>query len=119
MQYLATLVLELPPINPICSWLCVADFHLEIFVFGFGRHTFNVDPNHVAPGLFLYWLDEIAYQILMLLVKGSILLFYVSFHSKISTENFLTLQAEAVSRPTFQSGMLYHACIHYYGRSCL
>ncbi|PVH78405.1 hypothetical protein DL98DRAFT_573151 [Cadophora sp. DSE1049] len=50
---------------------------IEVIAFGLGKHTFNVDPRFHLPNLYLYWSDEMAYQITITLIKGSILCFYL------------------------------------------
>jgi hypothetical protein len=62
-----------------------ADSILDVIVFPLGKHIFNVDPKVVPVTLFLYWIDEIAYQITMTLVKSSILCFYVCTSIKVLT----------------------------------
>ena len=49
----------------------------DVFL-GLGKHTFNSKQSAIEPTLFIFWLDELAYQITMALVKSSILYFYVS-----------------------------------------
>lgn len=58
--------------------LATANLVLDIILWGLGKHTFNINPKSIPKTLLIYWLDEIAYQIAMTLVKSSILCFYVS-----------------------------------------
>ncbi|KAH7346287.1 hypothetical protein BKA65DRAFT_551206 [Rhexocercosporidium sp. MPI-PUGE-AT-0058] len=50
---------------------------VEVIAFGLGKHTFNVAPKFHLPNLYLYWSDEISYQIVITLTKCSILCFYL------------------------------------------
>lgn len=89
--------------------LISADWGSDVLVLGMGVHTFNVEPSKRFPNDVLYWLDEIAYQIAMALVKSSILCFYVgSSESHLST-CMLTLEAQDISRSTLSIRLLYDA----------
>lgn len=54
-----------------------ADVRIDVFL-GLGKHTFNVEQKNTLSALIIFWLDELAYQFAMALVKSSILFFYVS-----------------------------------------
>ncbi|MAD85031.1 MAG: hypothetical protein CL912_18890 [Deltaproteobacteria bacterium] len=73
---------------------------IEVIAFGLGKHTFNVDPKFHLPNLYLYWSDEMAYQITITLVKSSILCFYVSpqgcMEPKQYVMHLLTFPAEII-----------------------
>lgn len=62
---------------PYKIWLTV-DSGAEVLGFGLGEHTFNESPSMLLPNLLMFWLDEVVYQLAMLLVKCSILCFYVN-----------------------------------------
>lgn len=59
---------------------------------GLGKHTFNVNPSKFKANFILYWLDEICYQVVMTLIKSSILCFYVKLPSYRSTPSALSDQ---------------------------
>lgn len=56
----------------------------DVFPLGLGKHTFNSNSSTIKATLFIFWLDELAYQVTMALVKSSILFFYVSLFMSMS-----------------------------------
>ncbi|TVY86216.1 hypothetical protein LAWI1_G006472 [Lachnellula willkommii] len=49
----------------------------NVFVNGFGRHFWNIDPSKVTQLLTVFWFAQISYIIVLIPVKTSILLFYL------------------------------------------
>jgi len=84
-----------------------ADIDLEVLALGLGKHTFNVDPKLLPSNFLLYWLDEMVYQIVMTLVKSSILCFYVRFSPRIDT---MTLLTRHIKLRLFPDSRFRYAC---------